>query len=314
MNQGSPEPNFPFHRYCSFCRNQCESDHPASTTYVMVTNVWNEREKIDLAFQRMTQQSVKPLVWLWIDDGSTDGTYEELMKVSRLYPELRIIVRQMPIKKKGNLNTIGRAYSRFMPEFIRLLESQQVDYFTIQDVGTRPCPHYYSRIMDLMNQNPDVGTCSGIVVGEESTRESGMPMGDCKVTRWSLIKRIERYWDLSPDTYVNIKVLRFGYKLKIWRVPVLQDAPSFATTKRGMFYQGRLNYFVGRPFLGVLLRAMRRAFLKRNGTSMLRGYFQEAFFGKWRCDDDEVLSFYGYGKSPLWSIKQLLSTRGKYSD
>jgi hypothetical protein len=314
MTHESTRARFQFHRYCDYCRERCEVNSPPTSTYVMVTNVWNEREKVEAAFHRMELQSVKPLKWLWIDDGSADGTYEEILRVSNRHPDIGVLIKRMPIKSKGNLNTIGRAYSRHMPEFIQELCNQHVDYYTIQDVGTRPCPNYYARIMELMDDHPEVGACSGISVGEESARESGMPMGDCKVTRWNLIKRIKRYWDLSPDTYINIKILSFGYKLKIWRVPVLQDSRSFAMTKKGMFYQGRLNYFVGRPFLGVLLRAIRRVILRRNGTSMLRGYFQEALFGKWRCDDSEVLSFYGHGKPPLWSIKELLSTGGRYSD
>jgi hypothetical protein len=75
-----------------------------------------------------------------------------------------------------------------------------------------------------------------------------------------------------------------------------------------------MNYFIGRPFLGVLLRALRRVILRRYGTAMLRGYFHERARGTWRCDDPDVTSFYGHGKPWPWVIANLLRTRGKYSD
>lgn len=308
------EMSFPFHEHCAFCRSHCERPAAGAANYVMVTNIWNECSKIERAFQRMSEQSVAPLVWLWIDDGSVDGSYEEILRVSHEYPGFTVWAERMPRKEKGNLNTIGNAYNAHMPGFIMKLKDKDIQYFTIQDVGTRPCPNYYSRIMALMDENPEVGACSGYMVGEEKARESGMPMGDCKVTRWEIIKRIDKYWSLSPDTFVNIKALKMGYKLKIWKVPVLQEGPSYGSTSKGMFYQGQLNYYVGRPLLGVLIRALRRFFLRRHGTEMLRGYLYERRKGTWRCDDQDVLSFYGNGKSSVWVIMNLLRTRGKFSE
>lgn len=309
-----PDFSFEYHTHCEFCSTECEQITGDLPNYVMVTNVWNERDKIERAFQRMTQQSVKPLVWLWIDDGSIDGTYEEIVRVSEKYPDFEVWIEKMPEKEKGDLNTIGVAYTVHMPGFIERLNGKDIHYFTIQDVGTAPCPNYYARVMKLMNSHPTIGSSSGYMVGEEKARESGMPMGDCKVTRWTIIKGIKKYWPLSPDTFVNIKVLKQGYKLKIWRVPVLQDEVSFGVSSSGMFYQGQLNYYIGRPLLGVFIRALRRVILRRHGTQLLRGYLFERKKGTWRCDDSDVTSFYGHGKSFIWIIVNLIKTRGRFSN
>ncbi|MFW9800435.1 MAG: hypothetical protein ACFFD9_08360, partial [Candidatus Thorarchaeota archaeon] len=141
----------------------------------------------------------------------------------------------------------------------------------------------------------------------------GMPVGGCKVVRWEIVREIEKYWDLSPDTFLNIRTVLKGYRLKIWRIPIRQDTPAFSSTKRGMFYQGQLNYFIGRPFLGVLARALRRVFLRKHGTAMLQGYLHERRRGTWRCDDPDVLEFFGYGKRWTWVVYDLLKTRGRYS-
>ncbi|MHA2134101.1 MAG: glycosyltransferase family A protein, partial [Candidatus Thorarchaeota archaeon] len=249
-----------------------------------------------------------------IDDGSTDGTVDEIKRVSKDYPEIECWIEQMPQKVRGNMNRIGRAYSRFMPALVERLDDHAIDYVVVQDADTRPCPNYFARVISVMEQNLALGACAGFAVGEESAREAGLPMGGCKVTRWEIIERIDRYWDLAPDTFINIKTLKMGFALKILRVPVLADSPTYALSSRGVYRLGQRNFFVGRPFLGVFLRALRRVFLRRHGTQMLRGYLSEHKRGSWRSDDPDVLDFYGHGKSIAWVILELFKTRGRYSD
>jgi biofilm PGA synthesis N-glycosyltransferase PgaC len=319
-NASSQEPNImegdrreiPFHHYCEFCRSKCESPGISDAEYVHVTNVWNGREYIEPAFRRLARQTKLPRVWLWIDDGSVDGTSEEILRVAKMYPQFEVWLEKMPPKHKGNLNTIGRAYTAIMPRVIDKLDSLGIKYFTIQDVDTEPCPNYFARVIYLMDKDPTIGACSGTAIGEEAATEAGMPMGGLKVVRWNIVREIRKYWDLSPDTFLNIQALKQGYRLKIWKIPVMQDKPSFGSTEKGMFYQGQLNYFIGRPFLGVLLRAMRRVILRRYGTAMLSGYLFERARGIWRCDDPDVTSFYGHGKPWPWVIANLIMTRGRY--
>jgi biofilm PGA synthesis N-glycosyltransferase PgaC len=302
----------PFHHYCEFCRSKCESPGISDAEYVHVTNVWNGREYIEPAFRRLARQTKLPRVWLWIDDGSVDGTSEEILRVAKMYPQFEVWLEKMPPKHKGNLNTIGRAYTAIMPRVIDKLDSLGIKYFTIQDVDTEPCPNYFARVIYLMDKDPTIGACSGTAIGEEAATEAGMPMGGLKVVRWNIVREIRKYWDLSPDTFLNIQALKQGYRLKIWKIPVMQDKPSFGSTEKGMFYQGQLNYFIGRSFLGVLLRALRRAILRRYGTAMLSGYLFERARGTWRCDDSDVTSFYGHGKPWPWVIANLIMTRGRY--
>lgn len=308
------ETPFPFHRYCEFCTTACESPGHSAAEYVHVTNVWNGRDFVEKAFRKLAKQTKLPRIWLWIDDGSVDDTAEEILRVAKEFPQFEVWLEKMPPKKKGNLNTIGRAYSKTMPLVIDKFDDLGIKYFTIQDVDTEPCPHYFERVIWLMDNDKTLGACSGTVIGEETAREAGMPMGGLKVVRWSIVREIKKYWDLSPDTFLNIQALKRGYRLKIWRIPVKQDIPAYGTTEAGMFYQGQLNYFIGRPFLGVLIRALRRVLLRRHGTAMLRGYLHERAKGTWRCDDPDVTSFYGHGKPWPWVIYNLIKTRGRYSN
>ncbi|MHA2285108.1 MAG: hypothetical protein ACXABZ_04495, partial [Candidatus Thorarchaeota archaeon] len=109
------------------------------------------------------------------------------------------------------------------------------------------------------------------------------------------------------DTLLNIKALSKGYKLKTWPVPMNLDEPTTGFTSKGVFRQGRLNYYIGRPFWALFLRALRRFIIRQHGTQMLRGYLQERRRGTWRFNDSDTNRFYKTGTSPLDAIMEMIS-------
>ncbi|MFQ5885165.1 MAG: hypothetical protein ACE5IO_08720, partial [Thermoplasmata archaeon] len=108
------------------------------------------------------------------------------------------------------------------------------------------------------------------------------------------------------DTLLNIKALAQGYSVKTWPVPMNVDRMTAGFTKKGVFRQGRLNYYVGRPFWALLMRAIRRLVLRQYGTQMLRGYLYERRRGVWRFRDPDVESFYGKGRDPITALIDML--------
>ncbi|MHA1903107.1 MAG: glycosyltransferase [Candidatus Thorarchaeota archaeon] len=273
----------------------------------MFTNIWNEKELIERLFNRISQQTAKPVVWVWIDDGSTDGSSDEVKRLSRSIEETEVWLEIQPMKKKGNLDTIGVAYNQTLPRLIDRINELNIDYAVIMDVDNDPCPNYCSRLMNLMNNAPEVGAATGIAIGEESKLKAGLPMGAGKFIRWSIMKTITKYWDIAPDTLLNIKALSKGYKLKTWPVPMNLDEPTTGFTSKGVFRQGRLNYYIGRPFWALFLRALRRFIIRQHGTQMLRGYLQERRRGTWRFNDSDTNRFYKTGTSPLDAIMEMIS-------
>ncbi|MFW9794021.1 MAG: glycosyltransferase family A protein, partial [Candidatus Thorarchaeota archaeon] len=148
---------FPYHLHCEFCQDQCQSPGETSARYVQFTNVWNERDNIEAAFERTLAQTKRPRVWIWIDDGSVDGTADEILRVAEENPEIEVWLERMPAKSRGNLNTIGRAYTAIVPGLVDRLDSLGIRYFTIQDVDTEPCPNYFARIIWLLENEPTIG-------------------------------------------------------------------------------------------------------------------------------------------------------------
>ena len=59
------------------------------TKYVVITPVRNEEEYIDFTLQSMTAQTIVPLEWIIVNDGSTDRTAEIIDSYAALMPWIK---------------------------------------------------------------------------------------------------------------------------------------------------------------------------------------------------------------------------------
>ncbi|NWF96302.1 MAG: hypothetical protein HXY34_09175 [Candidatus Thorarchaeota archaeon] len=298
-----------FHRYCAFCTGSCSSPGPVSAEYVLVTNVWNESGRVSKAFQSVLGQTKRPRVWLWMEDGSTDDTFQQIEREARAHPELEVWIERMPKKKKGNFYKLGKTHEAIMGRVRDRIDRLGVQYFAILDVDTTPCPNYFARMCHILESRPQLGAVSGYPIGEWALRVAAQPMNTGKVVRWSVVRQTHEYWDFCPDTFYNIKALAMGFDVDVLCVPVLQDRPSTNTTPEGVLRLGRVSYYGGRTFWGIVTRALRRVVTRQHGTQLLRGYFMEWKRGTWKCYDPDVRRFFREGGNPISTVLGLIRTR-----
>ncbi|MHA1246293.1 MAG: glycosyltransferase family A protein [Candidatus Thorarchaeota archaeon] len=257
--------------------------------YVLLTKFWNERERIPAAVRRIAQQTKKPVVWLLIDDGSTDGGGQLFRHLAEGFGIQSLLI-QLPPKKVGNLDTLGRAYTYAFRKCRGSLDKLRPDYLALLDVDTRLPRNYYERIIALLDSNPALGVAAGTIEGEKSPPT--WPRGSGKVVRWKVVKSIDKYWDIDADSLYNIKALRLGYQLMVDYSLKISASPSAVFTKQGRFRFGRLSYYIGKNPLLVLQMALALQLKKDYGAEYLRGYVQEWSRGTWRCSDSDVRYFY----------------------
>ncbi len=296
----------PFHKYCGFCQDTCIYLQPTKSEYLLVTNVWNEEARIADAFKSVSMQDKKPKLWIWMEDGSTDNTYLRIKEENKKHPDIKITIERMPTKRKANFFTLGKTHEAIIGNMKARIDELKVDYFAILDVDSEPCPGYFSRLINLLDNHGELGAVSGYPIGEWKKRRVSQPMNSGKLIRWPIVRNIQKYWDFCPDTFYNIKALAEKYRLKVFHIPIFQNRPSSNFQKSGAFRMGRVAYYGGRPFLGVLLRAIRRSVLRLHGTSMLQGYFMEYARGTWHCQDADVRRYFGAGMNVAKVLLELL--------
>jgi glycosyltransferase involved in cell wall biosynthesis len=273
---------------------------------MLITNVWNEADSVEKAFKSVTSQTKTPRLWLWMEDGSTDDTFERIADQSKKRPEIDVWIEQMPKKRKGNFYTLGRTHQEILNRVKERISATGIDYVGILDVDTLPCPNYFARMCRILDENRKLGAISGYPIGEWDERIIAQPMNTGKMLRWNVVESIEEYWDFCPDTFYNIKAIAKGYYVDVFKVPVYQNRPSTNLKPAGAFRMGRVAYYGGRPFWAMLYRALRRLLLRQHGTMMLRGWLTEYVRGTWHCGDPDVREFFRGRENPFAILEGLI--------
>ena len=249
--------------------------------YILATKFYNEEEQLPNLIANIANQSLKPTAILFVDDGSTDRSSDVASKTAKKFG-IRYEIVSMPEKQKGNLDTLGRAWTQAQPTFKKL--SQNVGYVATSDVDTIFPPRYFEEMLAFMDANPRIGVVSGQISGAPLR---SFPMFTGKVVRSEVIQAIDKYWDISIDSFLNVKALKLGFALKILDHMLVEAPLSHLRTKKGRFRAGRLAYYAGITPTYAILKAL----LQRD-TGYLRGYWLECFHKKWRCDDPDILDYY----------------------
>ena len=90
------------------------SEQPHDTTYVLITPARNEAAFIEQTILSMVNQTVKPLKWVIVSDGSTDGTDDIVKSYVTKYPWIELL--RMPERQErnfaGKVHAFNAGYAR----------------------------------------------------------------------------------------------------------------------------------------------------------------------------------------------------------
>jgi biofilm PGA synthesis N-glycosyltransferase PgaC len=96
--------------------SQRDRDPIAGLKYVLITPARNEAKYIELTIKSMVTQTVRPLKWVIVSDGSTDGTDEIVNKYLPDYPWMELL--RMPERRErnfaGKVHAFNAGYARVM--------------------------------------------------------------------------------------------------------------------------------------------------------------------------------------------------------
>ena len=159
--------------------------------FILITSFWNESSNMKDFIAHTALQTPRPKCWLLIDDGSTDDSAELATRECE-NQGIPFLLYSMPKKLKGNFETIGHAYTRALNKYADEIKNLDVTFIMKLDADTRLQPKYLETIVGMMEKYPKIGALSGQIRGER-VRAKG-PMGTAKAVRWSVAKRIKKYW------------------------------------------------------------------------------------------------------------------------
>src|SRR4029077_12172004 len=70
------------------------SEGSPALRYALITPAWNEEAHLDELIRSVAQQTVLPVCWVIVSDGSTDRTDEIVRSAAERYPWIRLLRRE----------------------------------------------------------------------------------------------------------------------------------------------------------------------------------------------------------------------------
>ena len=284
--------------------------------YLIISPGRNEAAYMRKTLDSIVAQTVRPALWVIVDDGSTDESPEILAEYTAKHDWIRVI--QKP--DRGH-RAVGPGV---IEAFYYGLERVEEDfpYLTKLDLDLDLPPRYFETLLERMEADPRIGTCSGkpyIRRGEalvSERRGDEMSVGMTKFYRKTCFDEIggfvrEVMWD-AIDCH---KARQMGWKAVSWDHPDLNfEHLRPMGSSQVSIYEGRRRHGFGQYFMGTdplyfmataVFRALEPPYVL-GGLAMMQGYLGAWLKGARQLDDPELVKFIRD-----YQRRSLLKGRGK---
>jgi glycosyltransferase involved in cell wall biosynthesis len=287
-----------------------------SRRYCLITPCRDEAKYAKRTLEAVIGQREKPAQWVIVDDGSKDATPEILLEYAARFPWIRVLRRP----DRGDRKLGGGVIDAFYTGCDSIVPGA-FDYLCKLDLDLDLPPGYFAELMDRMEAEPRLGTCSGkpyffkpgapdAVVQfplTDLTHFVSEKAGDAnsagmiKFYRTACFQQIGGFVrELMWDGIDGHRCRQLGWIASSWDDPEIRFVhlrPMGTSHKNwwtGRVRHGFGQYFMGTTPLYMLVSAvyrMTRPPLVIGGLAMLHGYFKSMMNGNPRYGDDEFRSF-----------------------
>lgn len=247
-------------------------------------------------------QTLRPALWVIIDDGSTDDTPRILEEYRQRHDWIRVVTRRDRGHRAvgpGVIDAFYAGYESIVPD--------DYDYLCKLDLDLRLPPGYFEGLIERMEANPRLATCSGkayIQMGGKLVSErhgDENSIGASKFYRMSCFREIggfvrEVMWDGIDCHRCRMK----GWIACSWDDPDLRFihlrpmGSSQVSIHTGRMRHGYGQYFMGTGLLWMIATAIYRIPEKPyviGSLFILWGWLKSALQRKPRYGDAEFRRF-----------------------
>jgi biofilm PGA synthesis N-glycosyltransferase PgaC len=236
-----------------------------NTRYVVITPVRNEEAHLRFTIESVARQTVLPVEWVIVDDGSTDRTGAILQECARQFPWMQPVHRP----DRGYRKAGGGVVEAFNAGYAAMFCSDW-DFIVKLDGDLTFEPDYFKRCFEYFEREPRLGVGGGVVYNiiPDGTRqfEPGGPSfhvrGATKIYRRACWEGIGGFWPAPGwDTLVEVKANMLGWTTKSFAdLHLCHHRPTGAADGRwrDLVKNGKSNYISGYHPLFMLAKCVSR--------------------------------------------------------
>jgi len=221
-------------------------------TYVLITPARNEAQFIELTIKSVIAQKIRPLRWLIVSDGSTDGTDDIVTKYAAQHPWIELV--RMPERRErhfaGKVHAFNAGYARVKDMRYAVIGSLDGDISFDED--------YFAFLLQKLAENPALGLV-GTPFNDSSNQTYDYRFvsiehvsGACQLFRRECFEQIGGYVPVKGGGIDHIAVITA--RMRGWKTRTFTD--KMCVHHRGMgtaqhsalmarFRTGALDYALG---------------------------------------------------------------------
>ena len=237
-----------------------------SHRYVVISPCRNEADFMRRTLDSVAAQSIRPALWVIVDDGSTDATPQILAEYAAVHDWIRVVTRTDRGRRAVGPGVIEAFYAGY-----ETIDPERYQFICKLDLDLELPPSYFEGLMRRMDGDPRIAACSGKayiwedgqLVNERHGDEAAI--GASKFYRMSRFRALggfvrEVMWDGIDGHRCRMR----GWIACSWDDPDLRFihlrpmGSSQTGILTGRMRHGYGQYFMGTSFLYMLANAANR--------------------------------------------------------
>jgi biofilm PGA synthesis N-glycosyltransferase PgaC len=271
-------------------------------SYVLITSARNEERNIERTLQCVIAQTLRPLRWVILDDGSTDRTPEIIGNYAAQHPWIVVIRRP----QRADRSFAGKAHA--VNAGLEEVKDLAFEVMGNLDADVSFAPDYMAFVVSKFATDPKLGVAGTPFTedGYDSTRDSfegeNYVAGPCQLFRFRCFQEIGGYIAHRAGGVDWIAVMTA--RMKGWNVRAFPEKRfhhhrTMGTAERSelsaLFSYGEKDYYLGGSPIWELFRVGYRMTKKPfigGGLALLFGYTWAALRRIERPVSPELMNFH----------------------
>jgi glycosyltransferase involved in cell wall biosynthesis len=272
--------------------------------YILITPAKNEEEALPDVINSVLSQEIKPILWLIVDDGSTDNTPHILDKLKKECKWVKTI--KLPSRSRDITHHYSYVCKQGFEHAINYCKENNIlyEYIGLLDADTELEENYFAKLIDEFIKNPKLGIASGgIYYNIDSKLQllgtfENLPAGTGRMWTKECFQKTGGYLvEPSPDSISNVKAMIHGWDTRKFK-NIVAIQKRFTSSAEGLWKGYKMNgymaYYLNKHPLLILLNSVYYTTKHPHyiGTSYLYGYLVSLFSDAKQINDKDIKNYY----------------------
>jgi poly-beta-1,6-N-acetyl-D-glucosamine synthase len=270
--------------------------------YLVISPTRDEANYLEKTIASMVAQSIRPELWVIVDDGSTDRTGEIADKAAAQYPWIKAVHRSNRGFRQAGSGVMDAFYAG-----LELVTGREWEFLVKLDADVSFDPTYFERCFEHFEAQPRLGIAGGTVcqqIGDRLEPESKVDpafhvRGATKIYRracWEQIGGLIR--EPGWDTVDELKANMLGWKTLTFpevRLVHHRFTGKAYGTWNDWVKGGRANYIAGYHPVFMAVKCAKRVFdfpYLVGGAGLFWGYFTSLLRRAPRVPDQALIRYF----------------------